>query len=87
MLTIERVIKNIMSGTHANDWFIDEHELRQLCGDAQSQATTESSQEFAADMMIKANKYGLKMFMSEKQLAYLCNLADWEIPKRIPRGG
>ena len=34
--------------TTARDWFADEYEFRQLCGDAQSQAKGESSQDFAA---------------------------------------
>jgi hypothetical protein len=70
-------------GTRALDWFSDEREFRQLCGDAQSQARTESAQEFAADMMIKANTYGTRMYLSVKQLEYLCKLADWEVPKRV----
>jgi hypothetical protein len=68
--------------TTAGDWFADEHEFRQLCGDAQSQASGESSQEFAAEMVIKANKYGLKVFLTPKQLEWLCKLADWDLPKR-----
>ncbi len=35
----------------ARDWFADDFEFRQLCGDAQSQARDESSQEFAAEMV------------------------------------
>jgi len=72
--------------TQAGDWFIDEHEFRQLCGDAQSQAEGENSQEFAAEMVIKAKQYGLKTYLSVSQLKYLCTLADWDIPGRIPRG-
>ena len=68
--------------TTAADWFADEHEFRQLCGDAQSQAHGESSQDFAAEMVIKANQYGLKTSVSIKQLEWLCRLADWEVPKR-----
>jgi hypothetical protein len=70
-------------GTRALDWFSDEREFRQLCGDAQSQAGTESAQEFASDMMLKANQHGTRMYLSLKQLEYLCKLADWEIPKRV----
>lgn len=66
----------------ASDWFSDEHEFRQLCGDAQSQAATESAQEFAAEMMLKANQYGLKTYLSQRQLEYLCKLADWDVPRR-----
>lgn len=69
--------------TKAKNWFKDEAEFRQLCGDAQSQANSESAQEFAAQMMIKANQYGLDMFLSDRQLDYLCKLADWDVPKRV----
>jgi hypothetical protein len=67
----------------AKEWFTDEREFRQLCGDAQSQAKGESAQDFAADMVIKANKYGLETYVSPKQIEYLCKLADWEVPKRL----
>lgn len=66
----------------ACDWFADAAEFRQLCGDAQSQASSESSQEFAAEMMLKANQHGLETYLSVKQLAWLCRIADWEIPKK-----
>jgi hypothetical protein len=66
----------------AADWFSDEHEFRQLCGDAQSQARGESSQDFAAEMVVKAKEHGLKTYLSPKQLEWLCKLADWDMPKR-----
>jgi hypothetical protein len=66
----------------AADWFSDEHEFRQLCGDAQSQARGESSQDFTAEMVIKAKDRGLQTYVSEKQLAWLCKIADWDMPKR-----
>jgi hypothetical protein len=68
--------------TTARDWFADDFEFRQLCGDAQSQARDESSQEFAAEMVIKAKEHGLDTYVSPKQLAWLCKLADWAEPKR-----
>lgn len=68
--------------TTARTWFSDEHEFRQLCGDAQSQARAEKAQEFAAEMIIKAKEYGLDTFVSIDQLKWLCVLADWEFPKR-----
>ena len=66
----------------AADWFTDEYEFRQLCGDAQSQARGESSQDFAAEMVIKSKEHGLRTYLSEKQLSWLCKLADWDVPKR-----
>lgn len=72
--------------TTAADWFEDEHEFRQLCGDAQSQARGESSQDFAAEMVVKAKERGLSTYLSPKQLEWLCKLADWDLPKRLAQG-
>ena len=66
----------------AADWFETEREFRQLCGDAVSLAHGESSEEFAAEMVKKANKHGLFTFLSQKQLNWLCQIADWDIPQR-----
>lgn len=71
--------------TQASDWFTDAAEFRQLCGDAQSQAKGESSQDFAAEMMIRANEKGLDTYLSLKQLEWLCVLADWTVPPRVVR--
>lgn len=65
----------------AKDWYADAYEFRQLCGDAQSQARSESEQDFAAEMMIKANQHGLLTYISPKQLAWLCKIADHDVPK------
>jgi hypothetical protein len=65
----------------AGDWFKDEYEFRQLCGDAQSQARGESSQNFAAEMVVKAKATGLATYLSYKQLEWLCKIADWDVPK------
>lgn len=67
--------------TTAKDWFSDEYEFRQLCGDAQSQARGESSQNFAAEMVVKAKAKGLDTFLTGKQLEWLCKIADWDVPK------
>ncbi len=72
-----------MSGTQAFNWFKDDTTFRQLCGDAQSQAKSERAQEFTHDMMRKANEFGLQTDLSYKQLKWLCEIADWEIPKQI----
>jgi hypothetical protein len=72
--------------TKAATWFADAKEFRQLCGDAQSQACGESAQDFAADMMIKANQHGLDTYLSVKQLGWLCKIADWDVPKRVAQG-
>lgn len=71
--------------TKAADWFKDEREFRQLCGDAQSQAYSERAQDFARDMVLAAKDRGLEAVVSEAQMQYLCKLADWEVPARVPR--
>ena len=71
-----------MSGTKASDWYEDTGVFRQLCGDAQSQARSESEQEFTAEMMLKANAHGLETWISPKQHAWLCRIADHDEPKR-----
>jgi hypothetical protein len=67
----------------ARDWYASDYEFRQLCGDAQSQARSESAQEFAAQMMLKANQHGLDTYISENQLKWLCQIADHDVPKRL----
>jgi len=71
--------------TTAADWFTDEAEFRQLCGDAQSQARAENAQDFAAEMVMKAKEHGLNTFLSPRQLHWLCILADWDEPLRLNR--
>lgn len=67
-----------MSTGKASDYFRTDVEFRQLCGDAVSQARTEAQQEFANEMMRKANQHGLKTYLSPKQMKFLCSVADWE---------
>lgn len=67
--------------TKAADWYADAYEFRQLCGDAQSQAKSESEQEFAAQMMLAANKHGLETYVSPKQMTWLCRIADHDVPE------
>jgi hypothetical protein len=66
----------------AADWFATEREFRQLCGDAVSLAKQESAEEFAAEMVKKANEHGLFTYLSQKQLNWLCQIADWQVPER-----
>jgi hypothetical protein len=68
--------------TSAADWFETEREFRQLCGDAVSLAHGEASEEFAAEMVKKANEHGLFTWLSQKQLNWLCQIADWQVPNR-----
>lgn len=68
--------------TTAADWFDDEAEFRQLCGDAQSLASGERAEEFAAEMVKKSKEYGLKTYLSDGQIKWLCQMADCVLPQR-----
>lgn len=75
-----------MNRETASNWYAHEFEFRQLCGDAVSQAKGEKAEEFAHEMMKKANKYGLSTSCSDAQLRYLCSLAGHDVPqRRIPK--
>lgn len=71
-----------MISTTAADWFADEADFRMLCGDARAEAKGERGQEFAAEMVVKAKEHGLRTRVSDLQIKYLCNLADWDMPPR-----
>lgn len=75
-------MSNVASGK-ARDYFKTDVEFRQLCGDAVSQARTESTQEFANKKMVQANQHGLDAFLSFKELKFLCSIADWEVPLEL----
>lgn len=66
--------------TKAKNWFTDERDFRQLCGDALALAKGEKAEEFAGQMMLAANQHGLETYISGPQLKWLCQLADWEMP-------
>lgn len=66
--------------TKASNWFKTNEEFRQVCADAVSLARGESNEEFAAQVMAKANLHGLNLYLSEKQVRWLCKLADCVVP-------
>jgi hypothetical protein len=66
----------------ASVWFDSEAEFRLLCSDAQSLACSESAMDFTRDMMLGASAQGLNFELSEKQLKWLCQIADWDLPSR-----
>lgn len=76
-----------MSESTAAVWFAKEEEFRQLCGDAVSLARVERAQEFAHDIMKEAKEKGLKTPLTERQLRWLCTIADWDVPRRLPVTG
>lgn len=67
--------------TQASNWYTLEYDFRQLCGDAVSEAQTEKDQEFANEMMKKANLRGLETYISLPQLKWLCSIAGHTVPK------
>lgn len=69
----------------AGDFFRTDLEFKQLCLDAISLARNESAEEFTADMMKKARQHGLQTYLSEKQLNWLCQIADHERPMRLQK--
>lgn len=75
-----------MSGTTAAMWFLTEELFRQLCSDAVSLAKGESAQEFAGQMAEKAKTHGLKTYLSDKQLTWLCKIADHVKPAEFIGG-
>lgn len=66
----------------AAEWFESDATFRQLCGDAQSLARSEAAEEFSASMVIRVGQHGLKTFLTQKQLNWLCEIADWSVPRR-----
>lgn len=72
-----------MASGKARDYFTTEAEFRQLCGDAVSEARTESQQEFANEMVRKVNEHGLNTYLSHPQLKFLCSIADWVVPEAL----
>lgn len=72
-----------MGVTIARDWFKTVEEFRQVCLDAVSLARSERAQEFAQEKLRDANRIGLDTVLSDRQLAWLCSLADIVPPLKI----
>lgn len=70
--------------TTAADWFESALAFRRLCMFAQGQASSETDMEFTASMLQKAQRFGLRTFVSSGQVAWLCRLAQQDIPERRP---
>jgi hypothetical protein len=73
--------------TRAVDWFADEREFCSLLSKAREQATGVIAEDFSVQMQDFANQFGLKMYLSEKQLQWLCMIAGRDIPPRRDRRG
>jgi hypothetical protein len=73
------------SSTQASDWFESLEDFNTLIRDAVKLARGENAKIFAEEMRDRVATHGLRTFLSEKQLTYLCEIADWEAPARIER--
>jgi hypothetical protein len=69
----------------ASDWFESLEDFNTLIRDAVKLARGENAKIFAEEMRERVATHGLRTFLSEKQLTYLCEIADWEAPARIER--
>lgn len=70
--------------TKASDYFESLEDLQTLVRDACRLAKGERNEEFAAKMGNAVLTYGLNTYLSERQLKWLCDLGDWEMPARRP---
>lgn len=69
-----------VQNTQASHWFKKVEDLRALIDRAQAQASKENEMNFAGSMNFKARNYGLSMYISVKQLEWLCNIAKVDVP-------
>lgn len=69
--------------TFAAAWFSDLDTWQQLCKEAQLRASTEAARTFAHKMWENCKQYGLRTYISEPQLKYLCQIVDRVPP--LPR--
>lgn len=72
--------------TTAADWFKSEQDFHQVCMDAVTLARGENAEEFAIRILREARSHGLRTPISEKQMLWLCNLADAVLPLRRAKG-
>jgi len=70
--------------TRVSDWFESAEDFATLTRDAAREAKSDGGKIFAEEMGAKVKEWGLSTYLSEKQLNWLCQLADWEIPARRP---
>lgn len=73
--------------TKAGDWFIDPAAFMQVCLDAVSLAKGENAEEFACRMLRDAKVHGLLTPITDRQMLWLCNLADSVMPLKRERSG
>jgi hypothetical protein len=72
--------------TTASDWFESREDFMRVCLDALSQAKGESAEEFVARMLTEAKQHGLDTPVSDRQMRWLCNIADALMPPRRAKG-
>jgi hypothetical protein len=64
----------------ASHWIRDESLLTELVRDARMNATGIDVKDFTVKMQDQANQYGLHMYVSERQMKWLCGIAGWVFP-------
>ena len=79
--------ENFARGSTAEDWFADAAEWRQLCLDARGEARGEKAEQFTHEMLASAVEHGLRCRCSQRQMEWLCKIADWAVPTMREHGG
>lgn len=69
--------------TKASNWFKTNEQFMQVCADAVALARGEANEEFAAQIFARAKEHGLNLYLSEKQVKWLCKLADCVVPLTV----
>ncbi len=70
------------SPTRAREWFKTDEDFLLVCRDAVRQARSEGDQEFAHDLLKRAQTYKLESFLTQPQVTNLCRIADHVPPVR-----
>jgi len=66
--------------TKASNWFDDKQKFLDVCARAQGHAANMEAQMFASQMTIRAREHGLNLYVTEKQMKWLCQIADVILP-------
>lgn len=68
--------------TRVSDWFESVEDFTTLTRDAIREAKGDGGKIFAEEMSAKVKEYGFNTYLTQKQLNWLCQLADWDVPAR-----
>ena len=67
-----------MSGERAEDLYDSMSEFEELLEDAGMQASDDNSEKFVKEVKANYDKWGLRMFLSDKQNNWLKRIAGWD---------